>query len=47
MAVQLGYKNIYRDPKGFPEWQKMGLPVESVSIKATETAETASAQGPL
>ena len=29
MAVQLGYKNVYRDPYGFPEWQKLGLPAES------------------
>ena len=29
MAVQLGYKNIYREPHGFPEWQKLGLPTES------------------
>ncbi len=29
MAVQLGYKNVYRDPLGFPEWQKLGLPIES------------------
>lgn len=47
MAVKLGYKNIYRDPKGFPEWQKMGLPVESVSIKATGPAEASRARGPL
>ena len=47
MAVQLGYKNIYRDPKGFPEWQKLGLPVESISIKATEPAEASLAHGPL
>ncbi len=24
MAVQLGYQNVYRDPLGFPEWQKSG-----------------------
>jgi thiol:disulfide interchange protein DsbD len=29
VAVQLGYKNVYRDPYGFPEWQKLGLPAES------------------
>ena len=26
MAVSLGYKNVYRDPLGFPEWQSKGLP---------------------
>lgn len=27
MAVSLGYKNVYRDPYGFPEWREQGLPV--------------------
>jgi len=26
VAVKLGYQNVYRDPHGFPEWQKRGLP---------------------
>lgn len=26
MAVTLGYKNVYRDPYGFPQWQAQGLP---------------------
>jgi len=25
--VQLGYHSVFRDPKGFPEWQAAGLPV--------------------
>ena len=29
MAVNLGYKNVYRDPYGFPKWQEMGLPTAS------------------
>ena len=28
MAVTLGYKNVYRDPLGYPEWHAKGLPVE-------------------
>ena len=28
MAVKLGYKNVYRDPLGFPQWQTKDLPVE-------------------
>jgi thiol:disulfide interchange protein DsbD len=28
VAVKLGYKNVYRDPLGFPQWQTNGLPVE-------------------
>ncbi len=27
MAVSLGYKNVYRDPYGFPKWQEHGLPI--------------------
>ena len=29
MAVKLGYKQVYRDPYGFPEWQTHGLPASS------------------
>ncbi len=29
MAVSLGYKQVYRDPKGYPDWQAAGLPVAS------------------
>ncbi len=29
MAVKLGYKQVYRDPYGFPKWQEQGLPVAS------------------
>jgi thiol:disulfide interchange protein DsbD len=31
VAVSLGYKNVHRDPRGFPEWQARGLPVASAS----------------
>lgn len=31
MAVKLGYKNVYRDPLGFPEWKAKGLPNQSSS----------------
>ncbi len=27
MAVKRGFKNVYRDPLGFPEWEKNGFPV--------------------
>lgn len=26
MAVKLGYRHVYRDPYGFPEWQQRGMP---------------------
>jgi len=29
VAVKRGYKNVYRDPYGFPKWQDEGLPVSS------------------
>ncbi|MCP4022431.1 MAG: thioredoxin fold domain-containing protein [Desulfobacteraceae bacterium] len=29
MAVLVGYKNVFRDPLGFPEWQAKGFPVKS------------------
>jgi thiol:disulfide interchange protein DsbD len=28
VAVKLGYRNVYRDPTGYPEWHARGLPVE-------------------
>ena len=38
MAVQLGYKNVYRDPLGYPVWQEQGLPVASAPREVIETA---------
>ncbi len=29
MAVKLGYKNVFRDPLGFPQWHAKRFPVES------------------
>ena len=28
--MQLGYKNVYRDAKGFPEWKAAGLPIQNI-----------------
>ena len=47
MAVKLGYKNVYRDPIGFPEWQKGGLPEASAPMGLSETAAAAPTPGPL
>ena len=47
MAVKLGYQNVYRDPLGFPEWQKSGLPVASAPMGLSETAAEAKTPGPL
>ena len=31
MAVSLGYRNVHRDPYGFPKWQEQGLPVATAA----------------
>jgi thiol:disulfide interchange protein DsbD len=36
--VQLGYKNVYRDPLGYPAWQEQGLPVASAPREVIDTA---------
>jgi thioredoxin:protein disulfide reductase len=47
VAVKLGYKNIYRDPLGFPEWQQSGLPVASDPLGLCDYAPEAHAPGRL
>jgi len=47
VAVKLGYKNVYRDPYGFPEWQGRGLPVASAPAGLVQTTEESKAPGPL
>jgi thiol:disulfide interchange protein DsbD len=47
VAVKLGYQNVYRDPLGFPEWQKAGLPEASAPMGLCETGTEAKAPGPL
>jgi thiol:disulfide interchange protein DsbD len=38
VAASLGYKNVYRDPYGFPKWQEQGLSVRSIPAGLTSTA---------
>jgi thiol:disulfide interchange protein DsbD len=45
VAVSLGYKNVFRDPKGFPEWQEAGLAI--ASALPDQTGTQAQAPGPL
>ncbi|MBL7180013.1 MAG: thioredoxin family protein [Desulfobacterales bacterium] len=45
MAVSLGYKNIYRDPLGYPEWHAKGLPVESTPAGLAGTTQEPKAPG--
>jgi len=47
VAVTLGYKNVHRDPYGFPEWQARGLPVASAPAGLAQTTEESKAPGPL
>ncbi|MBM4327737.1 MAG: DUF255 domain-containing protein [Deltaproteobacteria bacterium] len=47
MAVNLGYRNVYRDPQGFPQWAAAGLPVESVSSDRARAAGQSAGPGPL
>jgi len=46
VAVQLGYKQVYRDPLGFPEWQAQDLPVARAPLGLTACAP-APPPGPL
>jgi thiol:disulfide interchange protein DsbD len=47
VAVKLGYKNIYRDPKGYPEWQGLGMPIESAPAGLASSAPKAETAKPL
>jgi thiol:disulfide interchange protein DsbD len=47
VAVNLGYRNVYRDPLGFPEWQKAGLPVASAPLEHPEISLEAKTPGPI
>jgi thioredoxin:protein disulfide reductase len=47
VAVQLGYKNVYRDPYGYPAWQASGLPVTSAPAGLAQTTEEPKTPGPL
>ncbi|MBI5583543.1 MAG: cytochrome C biogenesis protein, partial [Deltaproteobacteria bacterium] len=47
MAVKLGYKNVYRDPYGFPEWQAKGYPIGSAPAGLSGEAAPPQTPGPL
>ncbi len=47
MAVQLGYRNVYRHPFGYPEWHGKGLPVESRPAGMGEMAKAPEMAGQL
>ena len=47
MAVKLGYKQVYRDPMGYPEWYARGLPVDSAPAGLASMAPDHQKPGPL
>ncbi|MBF0507999.1 MAG: thioredoxin family protein [Deltaproteobacteria bacterium] len=47
MAVKLGYRNVYRDPHGYPEWQQMGMPIDSLPAGQSQSSQEPTTPGPL
>lgn len=47
MAVDLGYKNVYRDPLGYPEWQAKNLPVDASPAGLADIAPQSDTSKPL
>jgi thiol:disulfide interchange protein DsbD len=47
VAVGLGYKNVYRDPLGYPEWHAKGLPVEIAPEGLSGISQEPETPGPL
>ena len=47
MAVKLGYKNIFRDPRGYPAWKTAGFPIDSTPVLSLETSRPQAEPGPL
>ena len=47
MAVNLGYKKVYRDPYGFPKWQAKGHPISSAPAGLSGEAAPPKPPGPL
>jgi thiol:disulfide interchange protein DsbD len=45
--VKLGYKNVYRDPFGYPQWKKKSLPVETASAGLSGMGQQPEAHGVL
>lgn len=45
--MQLGYKKVFRDPLGYPEWKDKGLPVASAPLEATLSTQAPRPSAPL
>lgn len=46
MAVKRGYTNVFRDPRGYPDWQKAGLPVAQAPQEIGLIAPSQTDKGP-
>jgi thiol:disulfide interchange protein DsbD len=47
VAVKLGYRKVYRDPLGYPEWHARNLPVDNSPAGLAEIAPQAQTDRPL
>jgi len=47
VAVRLGYRNAYRDPIGYPNWQAKGLPVEITPAGLSGMTQEPETPGPI
>jgi thiol:disulfide interchange protein DsbD len=47
VAVELNYKNVYRDPLGYPGWQAKGLPVEASPAGLVDVSQQSDTSKPL
>ena len=47
MAVSLGYRNVYRNPLGYPQWHAKGLPVEIAPAGLSGMSQEPKIPGPL
>lgn len=47
MAVKLGYRNVFRDPQGFPDGERAGIPVERTPAGLDAAARAPDSPGPL
>jgi thiol:disulfide interchange protein DsbD len=47
VAVKLNYKNVYRDPLGYPEWHAKNLPVETSPAGLADISQQSDTSKPL
>jgi thiol:disulfide interchange protein DsbD len=47
VAVKLGYKIVFRDPMGYPQWHARGLPIERTSAGLAQINHDPKTPGPL